>query len=162
MRSAKRNNLKSSKIKKVIPVVFILIGLVSFSHNGYAASERELASSAFPRVKVAYETDDILEDYQPYFDFVVSIGKQADPSSTQKLIRSFNELQKRNPESAARFLKGLRFEMLEKAERLGRTEAKISSSSSEMRKWVNRFMKDWAREADEHLFRVNSSQLARK
>jgi hypothetical protein len=162
MRSAKTKTQKMSKIKKVLPVILIFIGLFSFSNNGYGANERELASTAFPRIKVAYDTDDILEDYQPYLNFVVDIGKQADPASTQKLIKSFSELQKRNPESAARFLKGLRFEMLEKAERLGRVEARISSSSTEMRKWVNRFMKDWAREADEHLFRVNSSQLARK
>jgi len=141
--------------KKFISVTTILLGIVSLSKTGYA-------TSSFPLVRTVRDSSDILKNYQPYFDFVVQIGNQVDSTSTRKMVASFVELKKRNPEAAARFLKGLRFEMMDKAERMGRRQDGLTASNPELQKWVGRFIRDWAREADEHLYRVYSSQIAKK
>lgn len=146
---------RKSHLKKLISVTTIVLGIVSLSKNGYAAT-------SFPSVRIVRDTSDILKNYQPYLDFITQIGNQVDSASTGKMLASFTELKRRNPEGAARFLKGLRFEMVDKAERMGQREEKLSSSSPEIRNWVRKFIKEWAREADEHLYRVYSSQIARK
>ncbi|NBX93537.1 MAG: hypothetical protein EBQ85_09945 [Proteobacteria bacterium] len=150
----RKNKTRRDHIRRLLSISVFVLGILSFSHTGFAVD--------FPSVKAQSDTDDILDNYRAYLDFVVAVGRQTDSSNTQKLEKRFAELEKRNPEGAARFLKGLRVELLDKAERLGRSYGRISSSQSEMRKWVSRFMKDWAREADEHLFRTASSELARK
>ena len=147
--------LKRNHLKKFVSISTILLGLASLSTNGYA-------NTAFPSVRLVKDTSDILTHYQPYFDFVVRIGNQVDASSTRKMVASFSELKKRNPEAAARFLKGLRFELVDKAERMGRREVSLTSQNPEIQRWVGRFIKEWAREADEHLYRVTSSQIAKK
>lgn len=146
---------KKNQFKKLITVTTILLGITSLSTTGYASSE-------FPRVRTVRDTSDILENYQSYFDFVVRIGNQVDSNSTKKMVASFGELKRKNPEGAARFLKGLRFELVDKAERMGRKEGSLSAQNPEMKKWVGRFIKEWAREADEHLYRVYSTQIAKK
>jgi len=149
--------MRSNKnhLKKFVSITTILLGIASLSTTGYA-------STAFPMVRTVRDSSDILNQYQPYFDFVVRIGNEVDASSTRKMIASFTELKKRNPEAAARFLKGLRFELMDKAERMGRREVSLTSQNPEIQKWVGRFIKEWAREADEHLYRVYSSQIAKK
>ncbi|NBX75416.1 MAG: hypothetical protein EBQ92_02595 [Proteobacteria bacterium] len=146
---------KKNHLKKFVSITTILVGLASLSTNGYAAT-------AFPNVRTVRDTSDILDNYQPYLDFVVRVGNEVDASSTRKMVASFTELKKRNPEAAARFLKGLRFELVDKAERMGRRTVSLTSQNPEMQKWVGRFIKEWAREADEHLYRVTSSQIAKK
>ncbi|MFM8270478.1 MAG: hypothetical protein ACKN9V_09850 [Pseudomonadota bacterium] len=135
---------RKNHLKKIISITTLLLGMASLSTNGYAS------------------TSDILENYQRYFDFVVRIGNGVDASSTKKMVASFSELKKRNPEAAARFLKGLRFELVDKAERMGKKEISLGSQNPEVQKWVGRFMREWAREADEHLYRVYSTQIAKK
>jgi hypothetical protein len=147
--------LKRNHLKKFVSISTILLGLASLSTNGYA-------TTAFPSVRSVRDTSDILEDYQAYLDFVVQVGNHVDASSTRKMIATFTELKRRNPEGAARFLKGLRFELVDKAERMGKRQVNLTSQNPEIQKWVGRFIKEWAREADEHLYRVTSSQIAKK
>lgn len=149
MRSKKLNTRKT-----VLSVITVLLGIISFSSIGYATD--------FPLIRTAKSSSEMLKQYQPYLDFVVQVGKQSDLVNAQKLMVSFQKLQAHNPEAAARFLKGLRFEMMEKAQRMGRTESKLTSNNPEIRSWVGRFIEEWAREADEHLYRVYSSQIAKK
>lgn len=146
------------KRKRQIIVSFTVIGLglLSFSHNGYASG------TGFPRTKTVRDSSEMLKTYQVYLDFVVLVGKRGQLSSATKLEKSFQDLKNKNPEAAARFLKGLRFEMMDKAERMGRKEGVLTASHPEIQKWIARFISDWAREADEHVYRVYSSQLAKK
>ena len=146
--------IRTRKNKAILGTVTVLLGLISFSTIGYATD--------FPHIRGAKSSSDMLKHYQPYLDFVIKVGKQTDPVSTQKLIASFGKLKRHNPEAAARFLKGLRFEMVEKAQRLGSSDANLTSNNPAIRSWVGRFIDDWAREADEHLYRVYSSQIAKK
>lgn len=136
---------KKNHLKKLVTVTTLLLGIATLSTTGYAST-----------------ASDVLENYQHYFDFVVRIGNQVDAGSTRKMVASFSELKNKNPEAAARFLKGLRFELVDKAQRMGKREASLSPQNPEVQKWVGRFIKEWAREADEHLYRVYSSQIAKK
>lgn len=133
---------------------WILVGIIAFAANGYATT--------FPQVKTVYDTEDVLEKYEPYFQFVVEAGRTSDPKGTQRLVSIYSNLKKRSPEGAARFLKGLRFEMIHKAELMGISSLEVSSSDAKIRNWVGKFMKEWVREADEHYFRSFTPQLARK
>lgn len=143
------------RINQIISALTLVLGMVTLSKTGYAGS-------AFPHVSPARDSQEILKRYQPYLDFVVQVGRKADVASTQRMESKFLELKKRNPEGAARFLKGLRFEMIDKAQRMGQQEGALTSQNPELIRWVGKFMGQWAREADEHLYRVYSSQLARK
>lgn len=145
---------KINRKKAILSFITVTLGIISLSSTGYAGE--------FPLVKAAQSSHEILKTYQPYLDFAVQVGRQSDGSSAQRLLISFQKLRTRNPEAAARFLKGLRFEMMEKAQRMGRSETKLSSNHPEIRMWVGRFIQEWAREADEYLYRVYSSQIAKK
>lgn len=148
-------NLKKIGMRRAVTFsVAVLMGLISFSSTGYAEK--------FPTSRTARDTSDILEYYQVYLDFVIQVGKHTDMESAQKLEKTFLKLKRSNTEAAARFLKGLRFEMVDKAERMGRREVSLNSNNPELKKWVGRFIADWAREADEHLYRVYSSQIAKR
>jgi len=156
MRLKKNNiNKKRSRLKRLITVCTLVLGMVTLSKTGYAGT-------AFPQAGVARDTSEILKQYQVYLDFVVQVGKRADVNATKQLETRFAELRSKNPEGAARFLKGLRFELNEKAQRMNRRDVALNSQNPEIIRWVGRFMNQWAREADEHLYRVYSSQLARK
>ena len=146
---------KRNRIHQIISALTLFLGMVTLSRTGYAAS-------AFPSASMARESQDILNKYQVYLDFVIQVGRKVDLASTQRMESKFLELRKRNPEGAARFLKGLRFEMVDKAQRMGRQEGALNTQNPELIRWVGRFMNHWAREADEHLYRVYSSQLAKK
>jgi hypothetical protein len=146
---------KKISVRKVVTFsAAVLLGLFSFSSTGYAEK--------FPSSRAARDTSDILDYYQTYLDFVLQVGRNQDAESTNRLEKTFAKLKKSNPEAAARFLKGLRFEMVDKAERMGRREVSLNANNSELRKWVGRFISDWAREADEHWYRVYSSQIAKR
>lgn len=155
MQTFSTESKRKKKIKKIISALTFIVGMVTLSNTGYAAM-------AFPNVGTARDTQEMLKRYQVYLEFVVQIGRTSDLASTQRMEAKFAELKRRNPEGAARFLKGLRFELLDKAQRLGKQETILNTQNAELIRWVGRFMGQWAREADEHLYRVYSSQLAKK
>jgi len=123
------------------------------SFNPPAAFERAPASLAFPRVRQESDADDILDSYPAYLEFVLEVGRQTDLQTAKRLNDTFKALVKRDRVSAARFLKGLRFEMLQKLELMGSSTKTVSTRTPEMRRWIGKYMKEWLREADEHLFR---------
>mgnify|MGYP000947049252 CR=1 FL=1 len=134
--------------------------LEKFIVLAFLISSISLGDMAFPRVSTVRDTDDILEEYPVYLQYVAEIGKRTDAPNTTRLLQIYSKLQKRSPENAARFLKGLRFEMIQKAELIGLSSQSLSTSNPKMRSWVGRFMKEWVREADEQLFRTYSNAIA--
>jgi hypothetical protein len=123
-----------------------------------AVFNRQISSLAFPQVRQTSDTDDILSTYPAYLKFVLEVGGETDAATARKLADTYTVLRKRYPVSAARFLKGLRFEMVEKMELMGTNTATVSTRTPEVRRWVSRFMKEWLREADEYHFRSVTMQ----
>lgn len=109
---------------------------------------------AFPQIAESNDTDDILETHPQYLRFVLAVAQGIDSASAERLHKNYQRLLKYDRDGAAHFLKGLRFEMVTKLELMGASPRSIKTTSPEMRRWVSRFVKDWSREADEHLFRV--------
>jgi len=145
-----------SEMKKAF-LVFLVVPFFAFG-----SSERDLSSMRFPAVKSVFDTDEMLSDYQAYMNFVCEIGKRVDARNTRRLIKVYSSLRRRSPEKAALFLKGLRFEMISKADLMGVETSNLSTQTPEMRRWVARYMKEWVREADEHLFRsLSDAHLAK-
>jgi hypothetical protein len=117
-------------------------------------AERHLDSVlAFPLVRESSDEEDILRTYPAYLAFVVTVGRDVDAPTTKKLVNTYENLKRRSPSGAARFLKGLRFEMVQKVELMGIPPRRLTTKSSQLRPWVNKYLKEWAREADEQLFR---------
>lgn len=116
----------------------------------------------FPQVASVSDKDDMLDSYQVYLQFVAEIGREVDAGNTQKLLKVFHSLKKRSPEGAALFLKGLRFEMIQKADLMVLSPAAITNRTPEYRRFVAKYLRTWVREADEHLFRSYAAQLAQR
>lgn len=114
---------------------------------------RQPASLPFPRHQSSSDKSDILSEYPDYLRFVLEIGKDVDPQTAQFLSKNYQSLRKRDPSNAARFLKGLRFEMVQKLELMGMSPSSVSTATPSVRQWVKRYLKEWNREADEYLFR---------
>lgn len=137
---------------------FLMVGLltstIATSSIDNTVMFRNPASLAFPKTREVSDVEDVLKVYAPYLRFVEVVGKKTDAESTVRLVRIFDALRKRDPRGAARFLKGLRFEMTQKLEFMGVATAAITSDTPEIRQWVGRFVKVWQREADELLFRA--------
>jgi hypothetical protein len=112
------------------------------------------ASMAFPMAADTNEASDILSNYPPYLNYVIDIGRETNASQASRLFEMYQTLRRTNPAGAARFLKGLRFEMVYRLELTGVAPEKASTRNPDMRRWVTRFTKDWIRECDEHLFRA--------
>ena len=108
----------------------------------------------FPRVAVREGTEQILQAYSPYLDFVLQIGGQDKGSDARALSHAFVALKQQDPIGAAHFLKGLRFEMLHKLEIEGLSPEEATGQNATLRNWVGRFLSTWTREADEQLFRA--------
>jgi hypothetical protein len=118
-------------------------------------------SSTFPTVSSEDDTSDILRSYPAYLNFVLEVGRRTDARSAQRLEKTYQTLRARYPRAAALFLKGLRFEMVSKIELMGASPSSVNSNSAEMRRWVAKFMPEWSREADEHLFRAVTASKSR-
>lgn len=140
-------------------VKLLLLGAITFLLSTGTAFGVN-TSVRFPVLETERSTNDILESYPAYLKFVVEVGKDLDRDNAAKLVKLFDSLKRKNPRGAALFLKGLRFEMVQKVELMGREPKEISSSNPEYRKWVARYLKEWVREADEHLFRAYSASKA--
>lgn len=128
-------------LKTVLSITTVLVGLFTISSTGYASDAR-----------------DYIKDHQRYVELVAKVGNKVDPKNTRKMVRLFQVMKEKHPEAAKRFLRGLRFEIREKAQRMG---VRPSIKNRHFRKWVSKYMKEWAREADEHLYRVASYEISR-
>ena len=152
-----RHDLKKSWVFCVLVYGGLALGLatsiLSASSYDHTTTLRDPASLAFPQTEDAESSGDILRVYLPYLRFVEAVGRKTDPEATQRLASTYQTLQKRDPKGAARFLKGLRFEMTQKLEFMGANAANVNSDTPEIRRWIGRFVKVWHREADELLFR---------
>lgn len=119
----------------------------------HGSASRAIASMGFPSVNDASDEDEILKSYPAYLNFVLDISRETDARNAKRLNDLYQRLVRINPPGAARFLKGLRFEMVEKLELSGMNPAQATTRNPEMRRWVTKFLRDWTREADENLFR---------
>lgn len=147
----------------LLSAVVMLAGLFSLSGaNGNVQGSRAITSLEFPQHKLTSDMGDILSDYPDYLKFVLEIGRGTDQRSAQILAQKYSQLRSRNPELAARFLRGLRFEMVQKLEFVGGTNARVTTDTPFMRHWVTKFLREWAREADEYLYRSYGAQIARR
>lgn len=151
------------------PLKLLLLGAITFllstgiaygSISSVSHVSRHISSLGFPVVDSERSTDDILDAYPAYLKFAVEVGKDVDRDSANKLVKIFDSLKRKNPKGAALFLKGLRFEMIQKIELMGRDPRDVSSSNPEYRRWIGKYLKEWVREADEHLFRALSASKA--
>jgi len=125
-------------------------------------SEREPNSMSFPRVREQNDLDNVLEEYEVYLRYVMEVGNQTNRKQSQRLGLLFRELKRRDEGQAARFLRGLRFEMVQKIEMTGMAPERASTSNAAIRSWVNRFLPIWVREADEYLFRARTNALVKR
>lgn len=108
---------------------------------------------AFPRVGNTNSVSGILDSYPVYLDYISDASQGVNPAGAEKLRFLFEELRKRDKKAAARFLKGIHFEMTQKVE-LTENIRKVSSGDTKMKNWVKRYLPLWIREADEQLFRA--------
>ncbi len=121
---------------------------------------RDPASRPFPNVGSTSDADDQVKEYEPYLQFVLTVGNGVDSRTAKALAGKWTELRKRDKQGAARFLKGLKFEMDQHLQLTGGSSKRMTSDSPAVRNWVKRYIKDWYREADEHLFRGYALRLA--
>ncbi|MFM8314969.1 MAG: hypothetical protein ACKOA8_11855, partial [Deltaproteobacteria bacterium] len=156
--SVLRNGGRSLKLILLGTVTLLLSTGTAFG-VGETSSQvsRNLSSTQFPQVETEYSTDGILDSYPAYLKFVYEVGKDFDRNSSAKLVKLYESRKRRNPRQAALFLKGLRFELIEKVQLMGKDPRQISSSSPEFRRWIGKYLNEWVREADEHLFRSYSA-----
>lgn len=150
--------MRSTKTQKMIRwTVSIALGLLVFLY-----SPNSFAASKFPTAEETSDVSDILEDYLPYAQFVLEIGRELSPAQANKFATLYNQLKKRDKVMAAKFLKGLRFEMNEKVELMGAAPSSLSTRHPEMRKWVVKYLPEWNREIDERMFRSYSTALSQQ
>lgn len=123
---------------------------------------REIASMAFPIHKATSDVDDIMDDYPEYLQFALEIGRDVNPSTARQIQERYARLAKANEALAARFLKGLRFEMIQKMELAGLSPKRVDTNNSTMRRWVQKYIGAWLREVDEYQFRAYAQAVAKK
>lgn len=133
-------------------------GLLSAASLGW----RDPASRPFPNVGKTDDADDMIKEYKPYLEFVATVGEGVDPRTTKVLKAKWADLHKRDRTGAARFLKLLKFEMDQHLQLTGGSSKRMHSDSPAVRAWVKRYIKDWSREVDEHLFRGYALRMSAK
>lgn len=125
-------------------------------------SALEANTRVFPQIGEEKEVDDILEHYPDYLRFILAVASQVDRASANRLHKNYQKLVKFDRSAAARFLKSLRFEIVHKVELMGTSPRAITTQNTEIRRWVRRFVPEWSREADEHLFRAVAMRAIEK
>lgn len=110
------------------------------------------SSMAFPSYDRTSDVGDIIDDYPAYLRFVVEASGNS--KSGQQLANDYEKLVKVNRRGAAIFLKTLRSEMVHKLQLMNLTPRRVTSSDSRIREWVQKFLPEWNREMEEHLFRA--------
>lgn len=118
------------------------------------------SSMAFPTYDRTSDVDDILDDYPAYLRFVVEASRN-NPRA-QQLQRDYEKLAKVNPRGAAIFLKTLRSEMVHKLQLMNLPARRVSSADPRIRDWVEKFLPEWNREVEEHLFRATARRDKRE
>jgi hypothetical protein len=144
----------------------LLVAAVVFSSLSTRPSgarlARDLDTLRFPNHPNTNNVSDILSLYRDYLSFVVEAGRATSPVTAKQLEERFNALEKADRALAARFLRGLRFEMHQKLELTGLAARSVTTSQPGVRRWVDRFLVLWLREADEYLFRARAGKIARR
>ena len=150
---------------------FIIVAAMSYGVMGECSTlvggaplnaAREVASLRFPLVPAEQEEEEIVSKYVSYLKFVVAIGNEVDATNSRLLVQTYQKLSRYDRAAAARFLKGLRYELLQRIDFSGWNPRTVSTNSAEMRRFVARYLVVWVREADEHHFRSYSNQIANR
>lgn len=152
---------------KILTYPLLLVAAVGFlrlpTPNGADARlVRDLDNLRFPNHPVTNDVGDILDSYKDYLNFVLEAGRATDPATAKRLAEKYAALEKSDRTLAARFLRGLRFEMHQKLELTGLSARGVTTAQPGVRRWVGRFLAIWAREADEYLFRARAGKIARR
>jgi phytoene dehydrogenase-like protein len=130
--------------------------------GAFHGTERHLDTLLrLPNHPTTNDVGDILEQYKDYLNFVVEAGRATNPGVAKKLEEKYAALEKADRTLAARFLRGLRFEILQKVELTGMAPGSVTTALPGVRRWVDRFLAVWLREADEYLFRAKAGRIAR-
>jgi hypothetical protein len=151
-----------TEIEEVPPGRSTMLALLLFASIYNGGSGREIASMGFPQYRATSDVGDIMDDYPDYLRFALAIGKESNRSAANQLEERFTRLQKADEKLAARFLKGLRFEMVQKLELSGLSPKRVSTATPAMRKWVAKYLPAWLREVDEYQFRAYASAISRR
>jgi hypothetical protein len=137
---------------------FVLLSVIcALQSQGSLENSREVASMKLPMVASTTNVGDIIDTYEVYLDFVCDSVKDSNPEQSKKLKSLFTKLKKKDEKAAARFLKGLRFEITQKVEFMSVGRKDLSSNSTLIQSWAKRYMANWIREADEQLFRAEAT-----
>jgi hypothetical protein len=148
----------------VYPMLLVAaVGVSSFSTRlSGTGLARNPDALRFPNHPNTNNVSDILSLYRDYLSFVLEVGRATSPATAKQLEERFNALEKADRALAARFLRGLRFEMHQKLELTGLDARSVTTSQPGVRRWVARFLALWSREADEYLFRARAGKIARR
>lgn len=111
-------------------------------------------SMRFPQIEETRDEDDILESYPRYLEFVLECSKTSHWRSAKNLEKKYRVLRQYSPKAAAKFLVGLRFELIQKIQFSHMDARRLSSTNRSFRIWAGQNVSNWYREADEHLFRA--------
>ncbi len=149
-----------AKLTLIALAVFSTWGGFHSSTNGH--SSRELDAMDFPKVREQSDLDDILSDYDAYLKFILEVGNQTNRTQAKRLENLFTNLKRKDEAQAARFLRGLRFEMVQKLEMTGLSPERASTNNAAIRTWVTRFLPVWVREVDEYQFRSRTNALVKR
>lgn len=131
----------------------LLVGLASISGT-MRLEERDLASMAFPQHRATNDQGDILDEYPEYLQFALTIGRDTNPRLASEIETRYRKLRRADEKLAARFLKGLRFEMVQKLELVGMSPKRVTTQTPALRRWVTKYLGAWLREVDEYQFRA--------
>lgn len=158
-----RSNVRNqwSPLCVVALIVLLTSGFRAYPLLGIDAS-RNLASMALPNVDSSNDADDIVQNYEVYFQFIVDAGKRIDRRRTEQMVQAYQKLRKTDLNGAARFLKGLRYELIHKLNLTGTSHSRFNTHSRYVQKWVKRFLPEWSREIDEQYYRSYARYVARK
>ncbi len=151
----------AKRIGKTWGVLAIGLGVLSLAQTN-VFSNRQPNTMEFPKVGEQSDLSNILDDYPAYLKYVLEVGGQTNRKQASRLDYLFRELKRKDEAQAARFLRGLRFEMHQRLEMSGLASDKASTNNTAMRQWVTRFLPIWTREADEYLFRAKTNALVKR
>jgi hypothetical protein len=120
------------------------------------------AGSSFPDVDDVRGSKAMNEQYVAYLQFVLAMGSTLDARQAKVLEDTFSKLKAKSPDDAAKFLKGLRYELVQKLSMMGAAPEQVSTRNTEMQRYVRATLPLWTREADEYLFRAATNSLAKR
>lgn len=156
------NRFGGYRMKAKLLLVTALLGLGMTLSDSGATARREITAMDFPKVREQSDLDDILSDYEVYLNFILEVGNQTNRKQAERLNAIYRNLKKKDEAQAARFLRGLRFEMVQKLEMTGLTPERASTNNTAIRQWVTKFLPVWLREADEYQFRSRTNAIVKR